>query len=84
MSDTLWTGQIKDAWSDAMQLEEALEWCLDLEIGCVSVYAFSIENFRRSPAEVDTLMSLAEQKLEELMQVLPLCSSLRCACCLKP
>lgn len=55
-----------------MQLEEALEWCLDLGIACVSVYAFSIENFRRSPAEVDTLMRLAEQKLGELMQVQPL------------
>ncbi|KAK9825746.1 hypothetical protein WJX74_003947 [Apatococcus lobatus] len=50
------------------KLEEALEWCLDLGIACVSVYAFSIENFRRSPTEVDTLMGLAEQKLGELMQ----------------
>ncbi|KAK9867160.1 hypothetical protein WJX84_004382 [Apatococcus fuscideae] len=50
------------------KLLDALEWCLDLGIACVSVYAFSIENFRRSPLEVEALMLLAEHKLTELMQ----------------
>lgn len=52
-----------------MQLLNALEWCLDLGVSCVSVYAFSIDNFKRSPQEVAMLMQLAEEKLEELMQV---------------
>ena len=52
-----------------MQLLDALEWCLDLGISCVSVYAFSIDNFKRPPQEVAMLMQLAEEKLEELMQV---------------
>jgi ditrans,polycis-polyprenyl diphosphate synthase len=45
-----------------------LEICLKLGIRCVSAYAFSIENFKRAPEEVDALMSLAEEKLLELCQ----------------
>lgn len=37
-----------------------------LEVHCVSVYAFSIENFKRSEEEVNLLMNLAEEKLLEL------------------
>lgn len=55
--------------SSAMQLLDALEWCLELGISCVSVYAFSIDNFKRPPQEVAMLMQLAEDKLEELLQV---------------
>lgn len=47
-------------------LRRMLEICLRLNIQCVSVYAFSIENFKRSPEEVNALMSLAEEKLLEL------------------
>jgi undecaprenyl pyrophosphate synthase len=47
----------------------ALEWCLDLGVGCVSVYAFSIDNYHRSDEEVDTLMRLAEDKLLHMLQV---------------
>lgn len=48
--------------------EQMLEVCLRLNIRCVSAYAFSIENFKRSPEEVDALMELAEKKLLELCQ----------------
>lgn len=37
-----------------------------LGVRCVSVYAFAIENFNRSPEEVDALMTLAEEKLTEI------------------
>ncbi|KAG9081964.1 cis-prenyltransferase [Ceratobasidium sp. 370] len=47
-------------------LRRMLEICLELGIKCVTVYAFSIENFKRSPKEVDTLMNLAKSKMEEL------------------
>ena len=52
------------------QLVQALEWCLELGVPCVSVYAFSLENFNRSAAEVAVLMGLAEQKLLAILQVL--------------
>jgi len=47
-------------------LRRVLEICLRLKVHCVSVYAFSIENFKRSEEEVNVLMNLAEEKLLEL------------------
>jgi len=43
-----------------------LEICLRLGVKCVTVFAFSIENFKRSEDEVNALMELAETKLLEL------------------
>jgi ditrans,polycis-polyprenyl diphosphate synthase len=40
--------------------------CLRLNVRCVTAYAFSIENFKRPPEEVDALMRLAEDKLLEM------------------
>ena len=37
-----------------------------LGIETVTVYAFSIENFKRSPEEVEGLMKLAKEKLSLL------------------
>lgn len=39
-------------------LENVLEWCIDLGINIVTVYAFSTENFKRSNEEVKDLMQL--------------------------
>ena len=55
----------------ALQLVDALEWCLDLGVTTVSVYAFSVDNFKRSAAEVATLMALAREKLREILTVWP-------------
>jgi ditrans,polycis-polyprenyl diphosphate synthase len=41
---------------------------LELQIKEVTVYAFSIENFKRSQEEVDTLMSLATDKFAKLLE----------------
>lgn len=45
---------------------QMLEICLRLGVKCVTVFAFSIENFKRSEGEVNALMELAESKLIEL------------------
>ncbi|WKX90296.1 hypothetical protein Q1695_009273 [Nippostrongylus brasiliensis] len=50
------------------QLAKILEWCHELGIREVTVYAFSIENFKRSAEEVDGLMRLAEEKFAKLLQ----------------
>ena len=42
-----------------------LEHCKDLGVEVVTVYAFSIENFKRDPAEVNYLMDLAMRKFED-------------------
>ncbi|KAF6259776.1 putative undecaprenyl diphosphate synthase-domain-containing protein [Scenedesmus sp. NREL 46B-D3] len=49
------------------KMKEMVQWCLELGIACVSVYAFSIDNFRRPQQEVDALMELAAAKFEELL-----------------
>lgn len=42
--------------------------CLEVGIKEVTVYAFSIENFKRSQEEVDTLMGLAREKFAKLLE----------------
>ncbi|KAL0133741.1 hypothetical protein PUN28_001008 [Cardiocondyla obscurior] len=49
------------------KMTETLNWCMDLGISEVTVYAFSIENFKRSKEEVDELMDLARQKFKRLL-----------------
>ncbi|KAJ2846129.1 cis-prenyltransferase [Coemansia erecta] len=48
------------------KLSTVLEWCKELGISNVSVFAFAINNFNRSPEEVSALMDLAQEKLVEL------------------
>lgn len=50
------------------KLLNILEWCLKLKIKTVTVYAFSIENFKRPKHEVEGLMSLAEEKFIEFLE----------------
>ncbi|XP_074658903.1 dehydrodolichyl diphosphate synthase complex subunit DHDDS-like [Tubulanus polymorphus] len=50
------------------KLAETLQWCRDLGIYEVTVYAFSIENFKRSKDEVDSLLELARQKFQKLLE----------------
>lgn len=46
------------------KLEQVLEWCFELGIKNLTVYAFSTENFQRDSAEVQTLMDLCKQELD--------------------
>ncbi|KRT83815.1 hypothetical protein AMK59_3610 [Oryctes borbonicus] len=48
------------------KLSQTLQWCFELGIQEVTVYAFSIENFKRSKEEVDYLMELAKEKFRKL------------------
>ncbi|WP_457742148.1 polyprenyl diphosphate synthase [Thermococcus sp.] len=50
------------------KLEEIMEWCRELGIRTLTVYAFSTENFRRSKEEVNALMNLFEEKFKELLK----------------
>lgn len=50
------------------KLEEILEWCRELGIRTLTIYAFSTENFKRTPEEVSALMSLFEEKFRELLE----------------
>jgi undecaprenyl diphosphate synthase len=48
--------------------EQVLEVCLCLNIQCVSIYVFSIENFSRPPDEVNALMEMARGRFHDLAQ----------------
>ena len=50
-----------------MLVLQTLEWCLELGVRMVTVYAFSIDNFKRSPDEVQQLMRLAKEKFMEMI-----------------
>lgn len=45
-----------------------LQWCFELGVRTVTVYALSLENLKRPQEEVDTLMQLAMDKLTALCQ----------------
>ncbi|XP_013190147.2 dehydrodolichyl diphosphate synthase complex subunit DHDDS [Amyelois transitella] len=49
------------------KLSETLKWCLDIGVPEVTVYAFSIENFKRKEEEVSALMNLARDKFKRLL-----------------
>ena len=48
------------------KLEEVMEWCLELGIKILTVYAFSTENLNREPSEVDYLLSMFEENFYKL------------------
>ncbi|KAK5015854.1 cis-prenyltransferase [Cryomyces antarcticus] len=49
-------------------LARILEVCYKSGVKVVTIYAFSIENFKRSRYEVDALMDMAKVKLSQLAQ----------------
>lgn len=59
-SDTI-TGHVKGF----EKLSETLSWCRDVGITQATLYAFSIENFKRPQSEVDALMDLFREKFRK-------------------
>ncbi|CAG8815943.1 5167_t:CDS:2, partial [Gigaspora rosea] len=49
-------------------LQEALNICFHLGVKVVTIYAFSIENFKRPKEEVDMLMELGKTKFIEFCE----------------
>ncbi|XAR73060.1 Rubber cis-polyprenylcistransferase [Bertholletia excelsa] len=49
-------------------LMSMLRYCYELGVKYVTIYAFSIDNFKRRPQEVESLMDLMEEKIEGLMR----------------
>lgn len=50
------------------KLAQTLKWCHDLNIKEVTVYAFSIENYKRSEDEVQGLMELSRQRFRQIIK----------------
>lgn len=49
-------------------LMSMLHYCYELGVKYVTVYAFSIDNFKRRPEEVKNVMDLMLEKIEELLE----------------
>ncbi|SCU80470.1 LAME_0B03312g1_1 [Lachancea meyersii CBS 8951] len=49
-------------------MSRALELCYEAGVSTATVFAFSIENFKRSAAEVDSLMNLARSGIRQVVQ----------------
>jgi tritrans,polycis-undecaprenyl-diphosphate synthase [geranylgeranyl-diphosphate specific] len=45
------------------KVEDVLEWCIEIGIKNLTLYAFSTENFNRNPKEIERLMSLCRNEL---------------------
>ncbi|KAL6606708.1 hypothetical protein ACP70R_042361 [Stipagrostis hirtigluma subsp. patula] len=45
-----------------------LMYCYEMGVKYITVYAFSIDNFKRDPSEVQSLMGLMEEKINELLE----------------
>ena len=52
----------------ANKLDDALDWCAELGIGAVTLWVFSTENLKRSPAEVSGILAAIETKIAALAQ----------------
>ncbi|HTT35750.1 MAG TPA: polyprenyl diphosphate synthase, partial [Thermoplasmata archaeon] len=49
------------------RLEELLNWCLEVGVRILTVYALSTENFNRGTEEVDALMRLFEEAFRDIV-----------------
>ena len=49
-------------------LVEAVKWCIELGVTHLTAYAFSTENWSRSPREIQTLMRVFEKYADELLR----------------
>jgi tritrans,polycis-undecaprenyl-diphosphate synthase [geranylgeranyl-diphosphate specific] len=59
----LWLGHREGA----DKIEKLLDWCFELNVKSVTLYSFSTENFLRSPAEVEEIMKIVEEKLTKIL-----------------
>jgi len=51
----------------AEKIRNLLDWCLELKVKSITLYAFSTENFQRPKHEVKGIMKIAEEKLREVL-----------------
>ena len=58
-----WMGHVEGA----NNTNDILEWCHELKIKVITLYALSEENFDRPKDELDKLLSVIEYKLDELL-----------------
>lgn len=58
-----WFGHEKGA----EKVEQLLDWCMELGVKSITLYAFSTENFSRSRNEVEEIMQIAQEELRKIL-----------------
>jgi tritrans,polycis-undecaprenyl-diphosphate synthase [geranylgeranyl-diphosphate specific] len=58
-----WFGHEKGAEN----VERLLDWCIKIGVKSITLYAFSTENFQRSPEEVQEIMRIAEEEFSKIL-----------------
>ncbi|KAJ1286522.1 hypothetical protein BS78_03G358700 [Paspalum vaginatum] len=56
----------------------SLLYCYEMGVKYITVYAFSIDNFKRDPSEVESLMRLMEEKINELLEKRSVINDINC------
>ncbi|KAM0912958.1 hypothetical protein ACQ4PT_012445 [Festuca glaucescens] len=56
----------------------SLLYCYEMGVKYITVYAFSIDNFKRDPSEVQYLMELMEEKISELLEKRDVINKVNC------
>jgi len=51
----------------AVKVEDLLDWCLNLKVKSITLYAFSTENFQRPSEEVEHILQIAAEKLRKIL-----------------
>ena len=52
----------------AQKVSQVIQWCDELEIPVVTLWAFSTDNFSRTPEELDKLFQVVNEKLDEFRE----------------
>jgi len=52
----------------ADKAEELVRWCDALGVPCITVWVLSVDNFNRSPEEMDSIFAIVEEKVAALGQ----------------
>ncbi|MGC9345861.1 MAG: polyprenyl diphosphate synthase [Candidatus Bathyarchaeales archaeon] len=58
-----WFGHEKGA----EKVEQLLDWCLKLGVKSITLYAFSMENFRRPRDEVEEIMRITKEEFQKIL-----------------
>lgn len=60
---------VKGHYDGAHKLEEMLHWCDELGVKIVSIWIFSLDNFKREQSEVTEILDLIEKKMREVVTI---------------
>jgi tritrans,polycis-undecaprenyl-diphosphate synthase [geranylgeranyl-diphosphate specific] len=52
----------------ANKIDDLMDWCIELDVKFITLYAFSTENFLRPKKEVEEIMKLIEEKLRSILE----------------